>query len=587
MTVRPPALNFRLKLFLAMMLVVTGVAGAALLVTQRAVAATYSEIFEERFRAEVDLFSAAQEARLAAVRDKCLELAGSVRLIAAMDENDVALLYKIAFDELREVLNPELPRRALRRASFFRFVANDGRVLPPPDGRAGLTESASRAEWEPMLAAAAHSIPGSDRQAFGYLPLRPDQGRTELEEVIFTRVRDPVAQRTLGAIAIGFPLPAAGAGPRSLASGLWVGGAIYSGAIPPGVGAAIGRQIRVAGGRPPDSGRSVADLDGLPHRVMFRALPGPAGFPPAYQVCLYSMAELLETERGLRRTILGFGGLALAVALALSLRISRGLSGPIQELVAATAEIQRGNFAVQVAVRARDEVGRLAGSFNAMAAGLALKEKYRSVLDLVTDRQVAAELMNGSFALGGEVRDVSVLFCDIRGFTAFTEKMDPAEVVTFLNEHMTALTAVVYEHRGVVDKFVGDLVMAVFGAPKSYGNDAYDAVRCAQRMIEARGRLNTSSRYQVSIGIGIASGAVVAGCTGSKQRLNYTVLGERVNLASRLCGHAGAMEILVDETTRERLSSSIVAETLPELTLKGFSRSVAAFRVADFRSSPT
>ena len=117
MSLSRAALSFRWKLFLAMMLVVTGVAGAALLVTQQAVAATYAKIFRERFRAEADLFSAAQQARLAAIKDKCLELARSVRLVAALEERDAALLYQIAFDELREVMSPEA---APRPATFFR-----------------------------------------------------------------------------------------------------------------------------------------------------------------------------------------------------------------------------------------------------------------------------------------------------------------------------------------------------------------------------------------------------------------------------------------------------------------------------------
>jgi class 3 adenylate cyclase len=99
-------------------------------------------------------------------------------------------------------------------------------------------------------------------------------------------------------------------------------------------------------------------------------------------------------------------------------------------------------------------------------------------------------------------------------------------------------------------------------------------------MISARGRLNALSKYQVRMGIGIASGTVVAGCIGSSERLNYTVLGERVNLASRLCSKAAAMEILVDETTYARVSTDIAADTVPGLALKGFSDAMSAYRIA-------
>jgi len=235
-------------------------------------------------------------------------------------------------------------------------------------------------------------------------------------------------------------------------------------------------------------------------------------------------------------------------------------------------------------VRSKDEVGQLTKSFNEMTAELALKEKYRAVLDMVADKDVAHQMVHGAMALGGEKREISVLFCDIRGFTAHTQGMDPAEVIKMLNEHMTALTKVVYEHNGVVDKFVGDLVMAIFGAPKSYGNDAYNATRCAVRMIEERMKLNETSQHKITVGIGIATGEAVAGCMGSADRLNYTVLGARVNLGARLCSQAGVMEVVIDGATKEKVGEPLEVEKLPDLMLKGFSQPVKAYKVTGVRS---
>jgi class 3 adenylate cyclase len=205
-------------------------------------------------------------------------------------------------------------------------------------------------------------------------------------------------------------------------------------------------------------------------------------------------------------------------------------------------------------------------------------ERYRSILDLVADRNVAKELIEGGVALGGELRLVSVLFCDVRGFTALTERMPPTEVVEILNEHMTALTAVVHAHQGVVDKFVGDALVAFFGAPRSAGDDARHAVEAACDMVAERVRLNVGSRRPLEIGVGVASGLVVAGCVGSASRLDYTVVGERVNLAARLCAQAGGMEVLIDDETH-RLAGRVDTEPLPPLRLKGFSRAMAAHRV--------
>ncbi|MDZ4287347.1 MAG: adenylate/guanylate cyclase domain-containing protein, partial [Prosthecobacter sp.] len=271
--------------------------------------------------------------------------------------------------------------------------------------------------------------------------------------------------------------------------------------------------------------------------------------------------------------------IVLLVALLLVMMISRSLSGPVSKLVRAAEEIERGNFEVRVPVTP-DEVGQLASAFNDMAAGLALQDKYRSVLHAVADRAVAERLIEDATALSGEVRDVAMLFCDIRGFTALAEKMAPQDVVELLNEHMTALTKVAYEHGGIVDKFVGDLIMVLFGAPVSAGDDALRAVRCAQEMMQVRRKLNETSRHSLEIGIGIATGSVVAGCMGSGQRLTYTVLGHRVNLASRLCSIALAGEIVTDDVTARPLNGHMSAVALDPVHLKGFSEPVECYRIS-------
>jgi class 3 adenylate cyclase len=214
-----------------------------------------------------------------------------------------------------------------------------------------------------------------------------------------------------------------------------------------------------------------------------------------------------------------------------------------------------------------------------MTAGLALQEKYRSVLNAVADRTVAQQLIEQRGTLGGELRHVSMLFCDIRGFTALTEKMQPAEVIELLNEHMTALTDVAYQHGGIVDKFVGDLIMVLFGAPVSTGQDALRSVECALKMLEVRRSLNEISKHSLEVGIGIATGSVVAGCMGSDQRLSYTVLGHSVNLASRLCSVAQAGEIVMDAETHEAARELIQAEPMPPMQLKGISEPVHPWRV--------
>lgn len=254
-----------------------------------------------------------------------------------------------------------------------------------------------------------------------------------------------------------------------------------------------------------------------------------------------------------------------------------------------TRRIREGDLDATIPIRGQDELGELTASFNEMTEELRQKERYRDLLEKVSDDSVAQAMIQGSLhpELGGEVKDVTILFCDIRGFTSLTETMEPTEVIEMLNEHMTAMANLVRNHFGVIDKFVGDEIMAVFGGIKSYGNDAAHAVRCGLSMIEERNRLNQSGGIPLPIGIGIVTGEVVAGCMGSKDRLNYTVLGAKVNLAARLCGEARSGEVLMDEETVSRAGETLMKGMNGEsIQLRGFSVPIPVWSSLNRRTSP-
>jgi class 3 adenylate cyclase len=625
------ALSFRTKLLAAMFLLVLGVTGATLFVTQQKVQSTYQKLFQEQFEVQVNYFTEKQEARLSSVKEKCETLAKSVRLREAMIElastmksegdlgpaprfrrarealieKGIEDIYANAKDALgaagqgplrlgarpqSEPTGPAQPGRPMGEV-FLRILDAKGQILQPPrEQKVGAAPLVARRRLDRQLAFVGEAMFILVAQQTGYLAPEQEGSTQPLLEVIVTKISDSTTHQTLGALVLGFPLPdLAERTMREMSdilSGIWLDGEIHSRSIPEAQRASlaklVGDEIKRSA-LPRDS--FVVNVNGAPHRVFYKLLNPNSPFPPTYQVCFYSLSSSLKTQRDLRVLILGFAVLALIGAFSLSLLISHGLSVPIRELVRGTVEIQRGNFEVKVPVRSRDEIGQLAGSFNEMAVGLAQKEKYRRVLNMVADEKVADELMRGELALGGEVREVTMLFCDIRGFTALTQGMPPNEVIQLLNEHMTALTRVVYEHHGVVDKFVGDLIMALFGAPKSHGRDAENAARCALRIIEEREKLNQTSKHTIQVGIGVATGQVVAGCMGSSDRVDYTVLGDRVNLASRLCGQAKAGQVVIDGATRERLGDAIEAEPLPALTLKGFDGAVQAFRLVRFSSA--
>ncbi len=588
------SLSFRTKLLLAMMLVVGLVTAATLLATQYKVQDTYDRLFQDQFEAQVNAFSAQQEARLSVIRDRCELAAGNVRLRSAIEEElDPVEAYESASVELRLTglySLPAAPRIALGESSakrrtktlgepFVRLMNAQGNVIHPPNAGDG----ERRRRLERQLRFVSSTIERLSEQQIGYIAPEATGGRSQLLEVVVTPVASPEGHM-LGALVVGFPLPDVGEkslnAVSQLRSGIWLENEIHSKTIPDGVREPLARRMADAMNSASGlSGDFTLDVDGMPHRAFYRLLNPNSPLPAAGQVCLYSLAASVAAQSELRWRILALGGVAMLVAFALSLAIANGLAVPIRELVSGTDSIKRGNFAAKVTVRSRDELGHLAASFNEMADGLALKEKYHNVLNMVADKDVADQLMRGEVKLGGELRDVSVLFCDIRGFTTLTQGMRADEVIAMLNEHMTALATVIHEHQGVVDKFVGDLVMALFGAPKSYGNDALRAARCALQMIDERSKLNDRSERQIRIGVGIATGQVVAGCMGASNRIDYTVLGERVNLASRLCGQAAPGQILIDQETRKQLKDSFTSEELEARNLKGYEQPVRVWEL--------
>jgi adenylate cyclase len=185
--------------------------------------------------------------------------------------------------------------------------------------------------------------------------------------------------------------------------------------------------------------------------------------------------------------------------------------------------------------------------------------------------------------LGGDKRLVTVLFSDIRGFTSLSETMSPGDMASLLTEYFTEMVDCVFRHGGTLDKFIGDAVMAQWGAPIGTDDDADRAVRSAIDMIEALDRLNAKWRSEgkpeLQIGIGLNHGEAFAGNIGSEQRLEFTVIGDTVNIASRLCSVAAGHEILISEDMRRVLQNPPKLVEVPPMELKGKSQPVPVYRV--------
>lgn len=208
------------------------------------------------------------------------------------------------------------------------------------------------------------------------------------------------------------------------------------------------------------------------------------------------------------------------------------------------------------------------------------QEFGRFLSPAIVDKIMAEEK---AVELGGHRAKVSTLFCDIRGFTNTAERIAPAELVKMLNEYFTAMTEIIFQFQGTLDKYVGDEIMAIFGAPVEIENDALAAVSAAVAIQQLNGELNEvrekEGRPVIQLGIGIDSGEVTAGYFGSPMRMEYTVMGDRVNTASRFCGLAGPGQVIVGEETWSQIADKVGGKDIGSVRLKGKELEVKAYEI--------
>lgn len=308
----------------------------------------------------------------------------------------------------------------------------------------------------------------------------------------------------------------------------------------------------------------------------------------------------IEKRVTLQMAVTGIG--ILIVLLFFLDRIARNISKPIVELVHATNVVREGHLEESAfqepseevkkkeAPSYKNEVDTLYDSFYAMIRGLQEKEKVRSILNKVVSPEIASEILKTNVNLGGEEREVVILFSDVRNFTGLSEKMKPTEVIEMINTCMTKACAAIDKNHGVVDKFVGDEVMALFGAILPSPDAAKNAIQCAMEIVQLLDEWNlereSRGEPRIDMGIGINKGKVCVGNMGAANHLNYTVIGFNVNLAARLCSHASAREILVAKSLTEELQ---VQETFSfeekKAQLKGITGETVVYKVLGYKKN--
>ncbi len=306
--------------------------------------------------------------------------------------------------------------------------------------------------------------------------------------------------------------------------------------------------------------------------------------------------SLAQVEAEGRRDLIVNLAVLLASLIALlvysSLTLNQMVINPITRIMGSMRQLRDGDLTTRADVERADEIGILADTYNFMVQGLSERERLKDAFNRYVSKQVYKQLEAGAITLTGEQREATILFSDIRSFTALSEQLTPPDVVAMLNEYFNEMVEIVFKHDGFLNKFIGDALMAVYNAPIEQPEPELRAVRTALEMLDALAKLNQKrtarGQFPLRIGIGINTGAVVAGNIGHEQRLEYTVIGDAVNLAQRIESQTKVTgsSLLISETTYAKIRQYVIAEALPAVKMKGKQDAVALYAVQGLKRAP-
>ena len=281
----------------------------------------------------------------------------------------------------------------------------------------------------------------------------------------------------------------------------------------------------------------------------------------------------------------GLGLLAVALAIGCGIAVVRWIAQPLRELGAQARRIREGDLGVAIIPRSRDEIGTLARTMAEMVQGLRDRDFIRDVLGRYVSPELADQCLQDKNALrlGGEIRTVSIVMSDLRGFSGLSERLGPERMIGLLNRYLGAMTPVILGHRGTINEFIGDAILVLFGAPFERPDDAERAVRCAWAMQRRMAAFNAESLAQglpaLVMGIAVHSGRVVAGNIGSQDRMKYGVVGPAVNLAGRIEGLTVGPQVLLSAATLDRVRHLVTVGPGSQVAVKGVPEPVTVYEL--------
>jgi len=306
-------------------------------------------------------------------------------------------------------------------------------------------------------------------------------------------------------------------------------------------------------------------------------------------ICFVLSVPAKTVLKPLNQLTLQMAALNISLIMALLLLlvvVTRRISRPIIDLMNSAVQVtEEGPYRDSIEVKSRDEIGQLTEAFNEMMEGLRQRDFIRDTFGRYVTKEVVEELLDTSdgLKLGGEIREVTIMLSDLRGFTPLCENLNPDQVIEVLNRYLSRMSKIIGQYKGTINEFIGDAILTFFGAPIKYGDSPARAVACALAMQLAMEEVNRENSDKglppLSMGIGINTGEVIVGNIGSKERAKYGVVGHNINLASRVEGVTLGGQVLITPSTYEQVKDMVVVRGVRPVKFKGVEEDIDIYDV--------
>ncbi|MCL4540568.1 MAG: HAMP domain-containing protein, partial [Bacteroidetes bacterium] len=286
--------------------------------------------------------------------------------------------------------------------------------------------------------------------------------------------------------------------------------------------------------------------------------------------------ELFAEVEALFRTTILLAGLGVILLVFASVLVARSISRPLRRMASETVKVANGDLDIDLTeIKSVDEVGQLARAFTRMTEGLKDRDRIKDTFGRYLTQEVVKRLLDSKdgLKLGGEIRELSIMMSDLRGFTALTSTMIPEQIIKFLNRYLGKMVDIILDHHGIIDEIIGDGILAFFGAPEALENHPELAVACALKMQLAMEDINRQNEAdglpQLEMGVAVNTGEVVVGNIGSEKRAKYGAVGAQVNFTGRVESFTVGGQVLVSRGTYERLAEKLDVKQILDVEMKG------------------